>query len=135
MSQLDDFLSGFIPRLLEAEEALHNGDVEPRLRLWSRREPLTLLGAFGVARTGPAEVDETFRWVASRFSDCTSYRFELVAADVRGDLAYTVGYEHVTNSTDGDPPTSFTLRVTHIFRREEEEWTIVHRHADGLGRD
>jgi hypothetical protein len=53
-----------------------------------------------------------------------------VAADVSGDLAYTVGYEHCLRSLDGGPVESATLRVTHIYRREDGEWKIVHRHGD-----
>jgi ketosteroid isomerase-like protein len=26
----------------------------------------------------------------------------------------------------------YTLRVTHAYRREDGDWKIVHRHADGL---
>lgn len=70
--------------------------------------------------------------MASRFSNCTDYRSELVAADVSGDLAYTVGDEHSTKSVDGGPAQSDTLRVTHIYRRENGEWKIVHRHGDLL---
>jgi ketosteroid isomerase-like protein len=76
------------------------------------------------------EVTRISRWVASRFSNCTAYRFELIAAGASGDLAYTVGYEHSSRSVDGGPVTSNTLRVTHVYRRENGEWKIVHRHAD-----
>jgi hypothetical protein len=60
----------------------------------------------------------------------TDYRFELVAAGASGDLAYTVGYEHISFSMDGVPVEPWTLRVTHVYRREDGEWKIVHRHAD-----
>jgi ketosteroid isomerase-like protein len=26
--------------------------------------------------------------------------------------------------------TEYTLRVTHVYRREDGEWRIVHRHGD-----
>ena len=48
----------------------------------------------------------------------------------RRDLAYTVGYEHTAFSMDGGPVAPITLRVTHVYRREDGEWKIVHRHAD-----
>lgn len=135
MSELDDFLNDFLPRQIEADEALHNGDPEPRLALWSRNDPVTVLGALGVARRGWDEVSETFRWIASRFSNSTSFRFELEAAHVDGDMAYTVGYEHSRFSIDGGPEQPGRLRVTHIYRREDGEWRIVHRHGDPLGTD
>jgi ketosteroid isomerase-like protein len=129
MSDLDDFLATTLPRQVEAEEALHNGDPAPRLAMWSTQDPVTVLGAVQSA-SGWDEVSRLFRWLGSGFSDCTSYRFELVAAGVSGDLAYTVGYEHTSVSWDGVPMEPYILRVTHAYRREDGEWRIVHRHAD-----
>jgi ketosteroid isomerase-like protein len=70
------------------------------------------------------------RWLAARWSGSTEYRFDLLAADVSGDLAYMIGFEHIANSVVGVPVEPYTLRVTHIFRRENGEWKIAHRHAD-----
>lgn len=128
-SELDDFLATTLARQLAAEEALHNGDAEPRMAMWSRNDPVTVLGASRSA-TGWDEVSQLFRWLASGHSDCTSYRFDLVAAGVSGDLAYTVGYEHTSASWNGAPLDPYTLRATHVYRRENGEWKIVHRHAD-----
>jgi ketosteroid isomerase-like protein len=75
-------------------------------------------------------VSQTFHWLASRFSDCTTQSFDLLAAGVSGDLAYTVGFEHAAHSRDDVPEGPYTLRVTHIYRREDGEWKIVHRHGD-----
>ncbi|MEU0793082.1 nuclear transport factor 2 family protein [Amycolatopsis sp. NPDC005961] len=50
-------------------------------------------------------------------------------AGASGDLAYTVGFEQNTVSINGWPAT-YTLRVTHVYRREDGEWRIVHRHGD-----
>ncbi len=129
MSELDDFLTPTLARQLEAEQALCNGDSEPRLAMWSTKDPVTVFGAMQ-SNTGSEEVRQVFRWLATRFSNLTDYRFELVAAGASGDLAYTVGYEHASFSLDGVPLKPFTLRVTHVYRREDGEWKIVHRHAD-----
>jgi ketosteroid isomerase-like protein len=130
MTELDDFLTAMMARQIEADTAIHNGDVAPRIRLWSTADPVTVFGAFGPCKSGWAEVSRTFRWVASRFSHCTSFDLELVAAGASGDLAYTVGYERSSRSLDGGPVEPSTLRVTHVYRREDGEWKIVHRHAD-----
>lgn len=86
---------------------------------------------FGAVKSssGVDELGRIFRWLGSRFADCTADRFELVGAGVSGDLAYTVGYEHAAASMDG-APTQYTLRATHLYRREHGEWKIVHRHGD-----
>jgi ketosteroid isomerase-like protein len=130
MTEVDEFLAETLPRQIEAEKALHNGDVTPRLEMWSANDPVTLFGAFGVAKSGWDEVSETFRWVASRFSNLAEYNFELVAAGASGDLAYTVGYERHSVSIECGPVQPHTLRVTHVYRRENGEWKLVHRHGD-----
>jgi ketosteroid isomerase-like protein len=130
MSEVDDFVQATIPRQLVAERALHNGDVGPRLAMWSRNDPVTVFGAW-LVDSGWDGVRRVFERVASRFSDCTSYDFEIVAAGASGDLAYTVGYEHTSTSVGGEPQ-SYTLRVTNVYRREHGEWKLAHRHADRL---
>jgi ketosteroid isomerase-like protein len=131
MSELDDFLTTTVARQVEAERAIHDGDPGPRLAMWSTKDPVTVLGAVRTA-SGREEVSQLFRWLGAHFSDCTSYRYELVAAGVSGDLAYTVGYEHTSTSWDGVPMEPYVLRVTHAYRREDGEWKIAHRHADSV---
>jgi ketosteroid isomerase-like protein len=127
-TETEEFLANMLPRQRAAEQAIHNGDVEPRLALWSRQDPVTVYGA-KVSGSGWAELEQMFRAVASWFTDSIAYEFEIVAAGASGDMAYTVGYEHNNVSVEGEP-TTYTLRVTHVYRREEGQWRIVHRHAD-----
>jgi hypothetical protein len=96
MSELDDFLTPTLARQVEAEKALINGDPGPRLAMWSTQEPVTVFGAIK-SDIGSEEVRRVFRWLATRFSSCTDYRFELVAAGASGELAYTLGYEHFSS--------------------------------------
>jgi len=35
----------------------------------------------------------------------------------------------VSLTVNGEPR-SYTLRVTHVYRREDGQWRIVHRHGD-----
>jgi ketosteroid isomerase-like protein len=135
MSELDDFLTNILNRQNKAEKAIHNGYPLQRLEMWSTKDPVTLFGAWGPCKSGTEEVTRISKWVASRFSNCTEFNFEIVAAGVSGDLAYTVGYEHSLRSLDGGPVENATLRVTHIYRKENGEWKIVHRHGDTLPYD
>ena len=128
MSERDEFLAWVETTLHQAERALHNGDASPRRALWSRREPVSVLGAWRNAY-GQHEVAELFATLERRFSDCTSYAFELQAYDVVGDMAYTVGLEHTTASVDGESR-SYTLRATQVYRREGGTWRVAHRHGD-----
>ncbi|MDQ0904572.1 ketosteroid isomerase-like protein [Streptomyces canus] len=128
MADRDDFLAWVKTALYEAELALHNGNADPRRALWSRKEPVSVLGAWRNA-SGQQELNKLFTTLGKSFSECTSYVFDLQTYDVSGDMAYTVGLEHTSVSVDGEPRT-YTLRATQVYRREEGEWKVAHRHGD-----
>jgi hypothetical protein len=44
LSDVDDFLAEIHPRLVTELQALHNGDPQPRLAMWSTKDPVTLFG-------------------------------------------------------------------------------------------
>ncbi len=127
MEQYEDFVAWVKSVLTDAEIAVHNGDAGPRRAIWSRNDPVTVLGAWQNA-AGQEELDELFTQLAESFSDCTSYELELLAAEVLGDTAYTVGLEHTSASVNGVPRT-YTLRATQIYRREDGAWKVAHRHG------
>lgn len=127
MSEREDFLSWVRTTLRDAEMAIHNGDSGPRRAIWSRNEPVSLLGAVKNAH-GQQELDALFAELAATFSDCTSYEFEVFEAEVLGDTAYTAGFEHTSASVNGEPR-SYSLRATQIYRREDGEWKVAHRHG------
>jgi ketosteroid isomerase-like protein len=128
VAELDDFLDWVSNDVRAAETALHDGDATARREIWSHRDPVTVFGAWKNA-VGRAEADELFASLERGFSGCTSHVYEIVAADVIGDMAYTVGFEHTQAIVDGADRT-YTLRVTQIYRREADAWKVVHRHAD-----
>jgi ketosteroid isomerase-like protein len=134
MGELEDFRTIFLARQAEAEAAIVEGDVEPRLALWSRRDPVSLLGAWGPNKTGWAELDRTFRWVAERLgsTDYSDFRYDVEVAEVSrdGQMAYTVGFERFNEVLADGGTKPWTVRVTHVYRREDGEWKIVHRHGD-----
>jgi ketosteroid isomerase-like protein len=66
---------------------------------------------------------------ASWFSHAYSFDVEFFAAGASGSLAYIVGLEHSQAVVDG-VPADYTMRTTHIYRREDGAWRIVHRHSD-----
>lgn len=127
MNERQEFVHWAQSVLVDAEIAIHNGDPRPRRSVWSRNDPVTVLGAWKNA-SGQQELDELFDHLADSFSNCTSYAFELLEAEVLGDTAYTVGFEHTSASVDGVPRT-YTLRATQIYRREDGAWKVVHRHG------
>lgn len=130
MSDRTEFLAWVRGELCNAELALHNGDAAPRRELWSRSEPVSVLGAWRNA-FGQQELEALFTDLARQFSNCTSYKFELQTYDIVGDMAYTAGLEHTSVSVDGEPR-AYVLRATQIYRRENGVWKVSHRHADAV---
>ncbi|MBA2382939.1 MAG: nuclear transport factor 2 family protein [Chloroflexi bacterium] len=127
--KVDQFLAEVMPMVHDMDVAFHNGNVAPRVAVWSHTDPVTL---FGAVRSGSGwdEILPMFELLASQFSN-GSFEYEVVAADVSGDLGYIVGFEHTTAAFGSAKlPNRYDLRVTTNFRREDGEWKIVHRHAD-----
>jgi ketosteroid isomerase-like protein len=118
-----------LDRLADALAAMGNGDPYPYAAMWPDSPDVTLFGAWGPIERGHSAVTRTFDWVASRFSDGALVpRHEVVGFS--GDLAYTVGFEQGEVRVDGGEQFVMTIRVTHVLRRVDGEWMVVHRHAD-----
>ncbi|HXV84221.1 MAG TPA: nuclear transport factor 2 family protein [Candidatus Binatia bacterium] len=67
-----------------------------------------------------------------RFFKSGTFDQEVVATYATGDLVVLVTIEQVRAQVGGLPEQDWSLRVTQVFRREEAEWQLVHRHADPL---
>jgi ketosteroid isomerase-like protein len=134
MGELEDFRHGFLRRQEAAEAAMIVNDVEPRLALWSRRDPVSLLGAWGPNKTGWQQLEHIFRWVAERLGRVPkeNFRFDVEVAEVSADgrMAYSVGFERFDEVQPDGSRVPWTVRVTHVYRREGDDWRIVHRHGD-----
>ena len=101
----EQFIAEMVPRQRAAEQAIHNGDVEPRLALWGRTDPVTVFGA-KQSGSGWAELEPLFRKVAAWFSDSAEYEFEVIAAgaSMRSPSAVlTIVHRHAdVPPTEGD---------------------------------
>ena len=131
MDPTEAFLADMVPRLRDAETALHEGDARLRIDMWAHGEGVTLFGA-AMGGSGWAEIEPIFERLGESFSDCASYENEIIAAGASGDLAYTVAIEHTMASINGGAPTPYKLRATTVFRRDGGDWKVVHRHGDTL---
>ena len=128
----DDVRMTFDDALRDLERALDamgHGDPRPFASLWTRTDDATLMGGFGTHATTAADVAATLEVVARRFRGGTLVP-EYDRVLVGEDWAMTAGRESGVLSVDGAEPRPFVVRVTHVWRREEGAWRIVHRHGD-----
>ena len=129
MNEIDDFLSEAIPQLRQEVAALHSGNAAPRKALWSHDDPVTLFGAELTGR-GWGEIEPMFDRLAASFSGSQSCDYEVLGAGVSGDLGYVAAIERSVAASLGGDLHRYALRVTTVFRREDDVWKIVHRHGD-----
>lgn len=90
---------------------------------WSQGADASTMNARGGVEQGPEAVRERWRWWAAQGIAMEAAPIERLSCTVGTDLACTVLLEYHSN---------WTLRVTHLYRREGEAWLLVHRHADPL---
>lgn len=127
-SRTTDF-EGALGRVREALAAMGSGNPDPYIDCWEHSGDVTLFGAWGPIEHGWDRLVKTFRWVGSRFKSGTLVPEDVVSFE-SGDLAYTAGLERGEVVVDGGKSLPMTIRVTHIYRRIDGEWHLVHRHAD-----
>jgi ketosteroid isomerase-like protein len=106
------------------------GDPEPARQMFSRRDDVVLCNPFRPFARGPSELAETTRRAASHFADGTC-EFERVTTFTTAELGFIVEVERFTATLDANPG-SGALRVTTIFRLEDDGWRVAHRHADPI---
>ena len=116
-------------KVRSALAAMGSGDPQQYMDCWARSADATLFGAWGPIEKGHDQLFETFRWVGGRFKAGALVPEDVVTFE-SGDLAYTVGFERGEVVVDGGATAPMTIRVTHIYRRIDGDWRLIHRHAD-----
>jgi ketosteroid isomerase-like protein len=128
----EDALAEIEGRTLAALNRLVAGDPEPFKALYSQQPDVTVFGGFGAYERGWEQVSRNVEFAAARFRG-GELKIEPLASGMGGDLAYTVWIERGTVMVEGrDEPGSLVVRVTHIFRREDGAWKLIHRHGDPI---
>ena len=125
-------LAEVVDRYHASQRAFVRGDSEPTKELWSRRDDVTLANPLGPPGRGWNAVEKIIDHAASAVRDgvCES---ETISGYAGADLAYIVELERWRMKLgNAKEMASGSLRVTTIFRREDGEWKVVHRHADPI---
>ena len=111
--------------------AIVRGDPSGYHAIMSSGDDITWANPFGgIARGRAAAVEQVDR-AASYYRDGEVASIETIAKSAGDDLAYTVEIERVRSKVaGGDELSDIAIRVTCVYRREEDGWKILHRHAD-----
>lgn len=121
----------FLELVDDAQLELQQGRPAAYKALWSHKPDVTLGGGFGGNfELGWDNVANRLNWASSQFTNGRN-EIKRISSAASGDLAYLVQMEHLSFT----PPTASgaverTYRVTMVFRKENDQWRIIHRHAD-----
>jgi ketosteroid isomerase-like protein len=116
-----------------ALDEFSRGNPEPVKVAFSHRDDVTLANPFGPAVRGWNQASEALDFASSRFRDGEVTNFESLAEYVTTDLATILEIERWKAKVSGrEDVARFDLRVTTTFRREDDTWKLVHRHADPI---
>lgn len=131
-NDLRDF-EAFMKQRERAAEAYVCGDAGPVDQIATRESPASFFPPSGGRVTGASDVAARYSKDAASFAKGSTGKFEILHMHASDGLAYWVGLQHAQVNLQGkDEPVPFHLRVTELYRREGNEWKMIHRHADPL---
>jgi ketosteroid isomerase-like protein len=126
-------LAELVRRTEEAAVAYIRGEMDRFLELTLIAQDFTLMKPTG----GPAERyddrEESIRASADYFNGGEA-KLESVETHAWGDTVVIAMIERQHGEVGGLPDQDWSLRVTHVYRRDGSDWQLVHRHADPLVR-
>lgn len=132
-AELEASVQAAIARLNAAMAKVANGDVSAIKALYSHTADATSFYGWGGYEKGWEGVSKRWDWAGAQFKG-GSVRYERVSLVVTPELFYVTDIETYDNQrvADVEGLTGWSNRVTHIFRREDGEWRLLHRHGNRL---
>lgn len=110
--------------------ALMRGDAKG----WQKRVPLSedgvLMSPFGGTPSRFADYTPERIERMGRFFKNGSFRQEIVQSFASDDMIVLATIERADVEVGGLPSQEWALRVTSVFKREDGQWKLAHRHAD-----
>jgi len=116
----------------EAHAHLMRGDIAAYRQTVQTAPDFILMDPFGGAPTGNPKSDEHWERIGRYFREGRDARFDLIASYQSNDIIVLVANEYAHVAVGSLPAQDWALRVTLVFRRDENRWLLAHRHADPL---
>ena len=122
---LETDLAQMIEQDHQALDALVTGDPEPKKRMFSRRDDVTLANPPGPPVRGWSDVEKTMERVASSIRDGEPHHFERISESATPDLACVLEIERSRAKFGGSNElAAYSLRVDAL---ETRSWRVEGR--------
>jgi ketosteroid isomerase-like protein len=130
---VDPSVSAAIARLHAAMADVAMGDVAAIKALYSHGPDVTSFFGWGGYERGWEAVAKRWDWAGRQFEG-GRVSHENVTTVVSPEMFFVTDVETYTDQhvAGVEGTTGWTNRVTHVFRREDGQWRLVHRHANRL---
>ncbi len=132
MSDSEDTLAELTRIAQESAQAYFNGELDTYESLVRHGDDFSLMPPFGGPTVHGFVLNDESRESTRRTFRGGDVTVDVDAAYVGVDLAVLAVVERQAGQVGELPAQDWSLRVTLAFRREDEEWRLVHRHADAL---
>ncbi|MFN0192197.1 MAG: YybH family protein [Aestuariivirga sp.] len=124
-------LAALIQESESANQALMRGDVHRHMALVRLADDFTLMSPFGGTPSKGTYTPERLEAIGHFFKNGTLQQ-QVVQTYATADMAVLAVIERTHVEVGGLPAQDWALRVTLVYRRQDGEWRLVHRHADPL---
>jgi ketosteroid isomerase-like protein len=126
-------IQSIIEEYHKAVDIFSRGNPEPVKKLYSQGADAMLANPFGSTVKGWDRVSEALDFASSQFRDGEVTSFETIALYNTNDLVTLFEIERWKSKVGGKQEiSSFDLRVTTTLRKEQNNWKLIHRHADAI---
>lgn len=133
MSKAPTDFAAFLERRVAASDAFVNGEFGPLGAVSTYTSPATLFSPKGNVVAGADAVNAVNAESAKLFRPGSENAFETLHMAADETLAYWVGVQRSVVQMNGQAAgIPMNLRLTEIYRLEDDGWKLIHRHADAL---
>ena len=121
----------FMRRREAASNDYIRGDAQNLCDMLTHQDPATFMPPGGTVIEGATAAKSAQITGAAAFGPRSDGHFEVLNSGSSGDLAFWTGRQVTVMDIKGqDQPVRMILRTTEVFRQEDGQWKLVHRHAD-----
>src|ERR1700742_1091998 len=131
--ELEVSVQSAVARLHAAMARVASGEASDIKRLYSHTVDATSFYGWGGYEKGEEAVSKRWDWAGQQFKG-GAVRHENITTVITPEMFYVTDIETFENQRVAgvEGVTGWSNRVTHIFRREQGEWRLIHRHANRL---